>query len=227
MFLLINIARDRRKAKAVGDFKSHNKLDAEFQKQARKNKEAYLNNQCNIIQKHNQNSKILYKTRKGITGKKASKLCVLKNKKKQIIIEEKDIKERRKEYREKLYKTDGTIKEVFTATTFVEEPIITEAEVANAIKEILSGKSPGIDEIPAELIKITGEEGTKILAILCIKIWETCEWPIDWKRSIYMPLSKKGDISECSNHQAMALISHASKVLLKIIQKRIQPYCRI
>ena len=103
----------------------------------------------------------------------------------------KGYKERRKEYREKLYKTDGTIKEVFTATTFVEEPIITEAEVANAIKEILSGKSPGIDEIPAELIKITGEEGTKILAILCIKIWETCEWPIVWKRSIYMPLSKK------------------------------------
>ena len=151
-----------------------------------------MNNQCNIIQKYNQNSKILYKTIKEITGKKTTKLCVLKDKKGEIITEEKDIKEKCKinhndfrristqvklinddsinninrlklyrvklkekwkEYTEKLYKKDETIKEVFTATTFVQEPTITEAEVANAIKEILTGKSPGIDEIPAELIR--------------------------------------------------------------------------
>ena len=85
----------------------------------------------------------------------------------------------------KLYKKDKTIKEVFTATTFVQELTITEAEVANAIK-ILSGKSPGIDEIPAEQTKVIGEEGTKIVTILCKKIRKTCEWSIDRKRSIYI-----------------------------------------
>ena len=107
-------------------------------------------------------------------------------------------------------KKDETIKKVFIATTFVQEPTITEAEIANAIKEILSGKSHGTDEIPAELMKVTGEEGTKILAILCKKIWETCKWPIDRKKSAYIPLPKKGDIRECSNHRTIALISHTS-----------------
>ena len=90
--------------------------------------------------------------------------------------------------------------------------------------EISSGKSSGIDEIPAELIKVTREEGAKIVTILCKKIWETCEWPIEWRRSTYMLLPKKGDIKKCSNHPKITLISHASKVLLKIIQKKIQSY---
>ena len=73
--------------------------------------------------------------------------------------------------------------------------------------------------IQYELIKVTGK-GT----ILCKQIWEMCKCPNDWKRSIYIPLPKKGDIRECSNHRTIALISHVSKVLPKIIQKRIQPY---
>ena len=73
-------------------------------------------------------------------------------------------------------------------------------------------------------MKVIGQEGTKVVKILWKKIWETCKWPIEWKRSIYIPLPKKRDIRECSNHRTIALISHASKVLLKIIQKRIQPY---
>ena len=129
-----------------------------------------------------------------------TKLCVLKNKKEEIITEEKDIKERWKDYPKELYKKNKTIEKVFTATTFVQEVTTTEAEVAYAIKEISSGKSPGIDKIPAELIKVIGEEGTKIVTILCKKIWKRCKWSIDRIRSIYIPLPKKGDISQCSNH---------------------------
>ena len=65
-----------------------------------------------------------------------------------------------------------------------------------------------------------------MVTVLCKKIWETCKRPSDWKRSIYIPFPKKEDIRECSNHRTIALISHASKVLLKIIQKRIQPYLK-
>ena len=119
-----------------------------------------MNNQCNIIQKYNRNSKILYKPTKEITGRKTTKLCVLKDRKGEIITEEKNIKERWKKYTEELYKKNATIKGIFTSTTFVQEPAITKAEVANAIKEISSGKSPEINEIPAELIKVTGKEGT-------------------------------------------------------------------
>ena len=83
--------------------------------------------------------------------------------------------------------------------------------------------------IQYELVKVTGNEGTKIVTILCKKIWETWEWPLDWKRSIYILLREY--TRECSNHQTIALIlfvvgafPYASKDLLKIIQQRIQPY---
>ena len=80
--------------------------------------------------------------------------------------------------------------------------------------------------IQYKLIKVT-EEGTKIVTILYKRVWETREWPIDWKRSIYIPLSKKcvrEDLRKCSNHRTIVPLYHTSKVLLKIIQKRIQPY---
>ena len=79
-------------------------------------------------------------------------------------------------------------------------------------KEDFKWSIPLIDKIPAELRKVAGEEGTKIVSILSKKIWKTCEWPIDWKRLLYMPLPKKEDIRECSNHRTIALTFHASKV---------------
>ena len=81
-------------------------------------------------------------------------------------------------------------------------------------------RSAGIDEIPAELIKATGEPRVAILHKLCNRIWKTKQWPLDWKRSVFITLPKKGDTRECKNNRTISLISHASKVLLYIIANR-------
>ena len=85
-------------------------------------------------------------------------------------------------------------------------------------------KAPGIDNIPIELVKNAGKETLNIISKLCQLIWKTTEWPVDWKRSVFLSLPKKGDVRECSNNRTISLIVHMSKILLKIIQKRLTPY---
>ena len=93
-----------------------------------------------------------------------------------------------------------------------------------ALKVISDNKSLGSDNIPIELVKNGGEKTVKAITGLCQKIWATKEWPIEWKYSVYVPLPKKGDLAECRNYRTIALISQCSKVLLKIIQKRLELY---
>ena len=85
-------------------------------------------------------------------------------------------------------------------------------------------KVSGYNEIPAELFTSLKEEAMKVLHSLCQQIWKTQQWPQDWKRSILIPVSKKGSTKECANHQTIALISHASKVMLKNLHARLQHY---
>src|SRR6218665_354406 len=94
------------------------------------------------------------------------------------------------------------------------EPEVMEAEVEWAIKQLKDNKASGQDRIPIELIKII----TKI----CNNIWETGKWPEDWKGSTFIPIFKKGDARSCDNYRTIALISHTSKILLKIIHKRME-----
>ena len=100
------------------------------------------------------------------------------------------------------------------------EPLLD--EIRWALNNINDGKSPGCDDVPIELIKEGKENSILLYHKIVLKIWKTCTWPISWKRSIYIPLPKKGDLKLCSNHRTIALISHASKILLKIIQKRLE-----
>ena len=96
-------------------------------------------------------------------------------------------------------------------------------EVTNAIQHLKNNKSPGPDEIPAELIKYADESGAKVIQHLCNRIWKTKRWPADWKNSTFLTLPKKGDVSECKNNRTIALISHLSKILLHIINERLRP----
>ena len=100
------------------------------------------------------------------------------------------------------------------------EPLITEIEWA--IKNLKKEKSPGIDNITAEMIQASGEAGIKVYYEMCKKIWNTGKWPTDWKRAVFIPIPKKVDTQDCSNYHTISLISHASKILLKIIMKRIE-----
>ena len=85
-------------------------------------------------------------------------------------------------------------------------------------------KATGGDAIPVELFKILKDDAVKELHLICQQIWTTQKWPQDWKRSVFIPILKKGNAKECLNYHTIALISHASKVTLKILQARLQQY---
>ena len=103
------------------------------------------------------------------------------------------------------------------------EPDILECEVKWALGSITMNKASGGDGIPVELFQILKDDVVKMLHSICQKIWKT-QWPQDWKRSVFIPIPKKGNAKECSNYCTIALISHASKVMLKILQARLQQY---
>ena len=85
-------------------------------------------------------------------------------------------------------------------------------------------KASGGDGIPVELFQILKDDAMKMMYSICQKIWKTQQWPQDWKRSVFIPVSKKDNAKECSNYRTVALISHASEVMLKILQARLQQY---
>ena len=104
------------------------------------------------------------------------------------------------------------------------EPDILECDVKWALESITMNKASGCDGIPVELFQILKDDAVKMLHSICQKIWKTHQWPQDWKRSVFIPIPKKGNAKECSNYCTIALISHASKVMLKILQARLHQY---
>ena len=113
----------------------------------------------------------------------------------------------------------------FTVTlhTHIESDIL-ECEVRWALGSITTNKASGGDGIPAELFQILKDDAVKVLRSICQHIWKTQQWTQDWKRSVFIPIPKKGNAKECSNYCTIALISHASKLTLKIFQARLQQY---
>ena len=99
-----------------------------------------------------------------------------------------------------------------------------ECEVKWAFESITMSKASGDDGIPIELFQILKDDVVKVVYSICQQIWKTQQWPQDWKRSVFIPIPKKGNAKECSDYHTFALISHASKVMLKILQVRLQQY---
>ena len=97
------------------------------------------------------------------------------------------------------------------------EPDILECEVKWALGSIMTNKASGGDGIPVELLQILKDDAVKVLHSICQQIWKTHQWPQDWERSFFIPIPKKGNTKECSNYCTIALISHTSKVMLKIL----------
>ena len=104
------------------------------------------------------------------------------------------------------------------------EPDVLVCEVKRALGSITTNKASGGDGIPAELFQILKDDAVKVLHSICQQIWKTQQWPQDWKGSVFIPIPKKGNAKECSNYCTIAFISHASKVMLKILQARLQQY---
>ena len=104
------------------------------------------------------------------------------------------------------------------------EPDFLECNVKWALGSITMNKVSGDDGIPAELFQILNDDAVKVLHSICQQIWKTQQWPQDWKRTIFIPIPKKGNVKEWSNYCKIALISHTSKIMLKILQPRLQRY---
>ena len=104
------------------------------------------------------------------------------------------------------------------------EPDILECEVKWALESITTNKASGRDGIPVELFQILKDDAVNVLHSICQQVWKTQQWPQKWKRSVFIPIPKKGNVKECSNYRTIALISHASKVMLTIPQARLQQY---
>ena len=102
------------------------------------------------------------------------------------------------------------------------EPDILECEVKWALGSIIMNKASGGDGIPVELFHILKDDAVKVLHSICQQIWKTQQWPQDWKRSVFVPIPKKGNAKECSNYHTIVLISHSSKVMLIILQASLQ-----
>ena len=135
-----------------------------------------------------------------------------------------DIKKRWQEYTEELYKKDLHDPDYHDGVITHLEPNIMECEVKQALGRITTNKASGGDGIPAELFQILKDGAVKVLHSIYQQIWKTQQWPQDWKWSVFIPIPKKGNAKECSNYGTIALISHASEVMLKILQARFQQY---
>ena len=126
--------------------------------------------------------------------------------------------------KEELYKKDLHDPDNYNGLITHLEPDILEYEVKWALESITTNKASGGDGIPVKLFQILKDDAVKVLHSMSQQIWKTQQWPQEWKRSVFIPIPKKGNPKECSNYHTIALNSHASKVILKILQARLQQY---
>ena len=136
------------------------------------------------------------------------------------LTEAEDIQKRWQEHTEELYKKDHHYPDNHNSVI----THILDCEAKMALGSITMNKAGEGDEIPVELFQILKDDAVKLLHSICQQIWKTQQWPQDWKMSVFIPILKKGNAKECSNYCTIALISHSSKVMLKILQARLQQY---
>ena len=163
----------------------------------------------------------LFKKIRDTKGTFHAKMGSIKDRNGKDLTETEEIKKRWQGYKEELYRKDVNDPDNHNDVIIHLEPDILECEVEWALGSITTNKASGGDRIPAELFQILKDDTVKVLHSLCQQIWKTQQLPQDWKRSVFIPIPKKGNDKECSNYPTIALISHASKVMLKILQARL------
>ena len=198
-------------------------MNAEFLRIARRDKKAFPSDQCKEIEGNNRMEKTrdLFKKVRDTKGPFHAKMGSIKDRNSIALTEAEDIKKRWQEYTEELYKKDLHDPDNHNGVITQLEPDILECEVKWALGSIIRNKASGGDGSPAELVQILKEDAVKVLHSICQQIWKTQQWPQDWKKSVLIPTPKKGNAEKCSNYYTIALISHASKVMLKILQARL------
>ena len=166
----------------------------------------------------------LFKKIRDTKGTFYAKMGSIKERNGRDLTEAEDIKKRWQEYTEELYKKELHDPNNHNGVISHLEPDILEWEVKWALGRITTNKASGGDGLPVELFQMLEDDAVKVLHSICQQIWKTQQWLQDWKRSVFIPIPKNGSAKECSNYCTIALISHARKVMLKILQARLQQY---
>ena len=207
------------------EYRRANKLVRESMQKAR---EKWINDQCDDIEKSMQmgNCKKAYETLRKLTKQQQAKSSVIEDSSGNLLTESSAVLNRWTEYCQELYnypiQPDKNILEG-VATPRVPSPIpILREEVEEAIRSLPTGKSPGADNITAELLKHGGQEMVTYVTAICQKIWEKKQWPTEWTQSLIIPLPKKGNLRQCQNYRTISLISHTSKIMLRVILNRLK-----
>ena len=208
--------------------KEYSHINKRVKKEMNSAKEKWIEEQCLDIEGSlaTNNTKKAYDTVKALTKPQQTKVNTIKDKNGETIVEGNKILERWTEYCTELYnhevKGDDKVLDVQESNNDDSEDIILKSEIEEAINALKKGKSPGVDNIPGELIQAGGEHMTMALHNICKHIWKHGKWPDNWTKSLVITLPKKGDLKLCNNYRTLSLISHPSKILLRVILNRLK-----
>ena len=231
---ILDLCDERRELKKTKNLnpearEQYNAKNRNIRRQMRQAKENWISEQCANIESGMKrgNIKVAFDTLKLLTRSQQPRTSVVENKGGLLLTEETAVLKRWTEYCQDLYnyqlKPDTNIlsNSAYTNREQGDAPILQE-EVEKAVHALKCGKSPGVDNIPAELLKYGGPELIKTLTSICQRIWETKQWPKDWSQSLIIPLPKKGNLRLCQNYRTISLISHPSKVMLWVLLNRLK-----
>ena len=230
---ILHLCDERRQAKATkydnpegaAKYRSINNLVRKCMRDA---KQEWIDQQCTIIdcEMARGNSKQAYRTLSKLTSNNNPKCSVIEDKNGKLLTESNAVLSRWTQYCDELYNHQITpdpnvIKEQITTNQPSPLPVLRE-EVEEAIRKLPDNKSPGVDNIPAELIKHGGTPIIDLMTTICQKIWQTKQWPTKWTQSLIIPIPKKTNSRQCQNHRTISLICHASKIMLRILLNRLK-----
>ena len=216
----LQITVKRREVKGKGEKERYTHLNTEFQRIARRDKKAFLSDQCKEIEENNRMGKTgdLFKKIRDTKGIFHAKMGTIKDRNGMDLTEAEDIKKRWQEYTEELYEKNLHDPDNHNGVITHLEPDILEFKVRWALGGITTNKASGGNGIPVDLFQILKDDAMKVLHSICQQIWKTQWWLQEWKMSVIIPIPKKDNAKKCSNYHTIALISHSSKAMLKIIQ---------
>ena len=226
---LCNKRRELKKDKFTTEgAKQYKAVNQQIKKGMVKARETWIEERCQEIDDslRKNNNKKAYQLVKDLTSSKQGRTTTIQDKNGKRLTEDRDILNRWTEYCSELcnHKAKGDPEVLkHPPVTNIDSHLILREEVEAAVKSLKPGKSAGVDNIPAELLQAGGETMIDVLLNICNKIWQTGEWPMPWTQLLVITLPKKGNLLQCQNYRTIKLISHASKVILKIVLNRLTP----
>ena len=222
---VMDIAAKKREAKKKGDTAEYSRLKREIQRLIRRDKNVWLENECAQIDEYGRlgKAKELYNKIKVVKKRPfhANQACI-NDKNSNTVTDPEKVLKRWHEYGANLFGKPENERPLSIHNPEEQEPPPLLDEVVQAVRMLKCGKTPGLDGVPAELIQNSGPASIRVLLKLCTQIWNSLNWPDAWKKQEIVMIHKTGNTKECTNYRTITLLSHASKVLLIIILKRMR-----